>query len=157
MAGATGPQRAVLDTNAWLDWLVFDDPSVGALRAARETGELDIVGSPRGRAELADVLSRPSTRAHAERASARRGSPAPLPAAALLLARYDALVRAADDPPACGLLCRDTDDQPFLDLAVACGARWLLTKDRALLALARSAQRRFGLAIVCPDAFGAAR
>jgi predicted nucleic acid-binding protein len=152
---ADGPPRAVLDTNVWLDWLVFDDPSIAALRAARGAGEVDVVGFPRGRAELADVLARPSTREHALRASARRGAAVPMPAAEALLARYDALATAADDAPGCGLQCRDSDDQPFLDLAVACGARWLLTKDRALLALAAPARRRFSLAIATPAAYGA--
>jgi len=36
--------RLVLDTNVWLDWLVFDDPSVAGMRAACE-------------AELARVLA----------------------------------------------------------------------------------------------------
>jgi predicted nucleic acid-binding protein len=152
---AEAPPRAVLDTNVWLDWLVFDDPSVAALRAARDAREVDIVGFARGRAELADVLARPSTREHALRASARRGAAVRMPDAEALLARYDVLATAAGEAPGCGLQCRDADDQPFLDLAVACGARWLLTKDRALLALAVPARRRYSLAIVPPAAYGA--
>ena len=30
--------RLVLDTNVWLDWLVFDDPAVAPLAATAETG-----------------------------------------------------------------------------------------------------------------------
>jgi predicted nucleic acid-binding protein len=37
------------------------------------------------------------------------------------------------------LRCTDSDDQVFIDLALAEGARWLLTHDRALLKLARRA------------------
>ena len=49
--------------------------------------------------------------------------------------------------PACNLSCRDPDDRKFLDLAVAHRVDWLLSKDRALLAARRFAQRRFGLNI----------
>lgn len=53
-------------------------------------------------------------------------------------------------PPApLNLRCSDADDQIFVDLALAQGARWLITHDRALLKLARRAGGR-GLAIVTP-------
>jgi len=45
--------------------------------------------------------------------------------------------------------CRDADDQKFIDLAVGAGARWLLTRDRALLELRARAQR-LGLSIQTP-------
>jgi predicted nucleic acid-binding protein len=45
--------------------------------------------------------------------------------------------------------CTDPDDQVFIDLALACKARWLLSKDRALLKLARRA-RALGLSIQPP-------
>jgi predicted nucleic acid-binding protein len=57
-------------------------------------------------------------------------------------------------PPHRRLVCRDPDDQMFVDLAVATGARWLLTRDRALLALARHA-RPFGLEVVAPPRWSA--
>ena len=30
--------RLVLDTNVWLDWLVFDDPGIAPLKLAVRTG-----------------------------------------------------------------------------------------------------------------------
>ena len=51
--------------------------------------------------------------------------------------------------PAGPLQCRDPDDQMFIDLALAQRARWLLTRDRALLALARPAAA-YGLEIAAP-------
>jgi len=36
------PLRLVLDTNVWLDWLVFDDPSIAAIKAAVETKRAEI-------------------------------------------------------------------------------------------------------------------
>jgi predicted nucleic acid-binding protein len=143
---------AVLDTNVWLDWLVFADPAIAPVRAAVASGRLRLLGLPRGRDELADVLGRQSVRLQAEAARRRRGlAGGPVPRAAL--AEFDALVAMRPAPPASGLICRDPDDQCFIDLAVAEGARWLLTKDRALLALARQARRRSGLEIVPPGAF----
>ena len=45
--------------------------------------------------------------------------------------------------------CTDPDDQKFIDLALHSGAQWLLSRDRAVLKLAREARQR-GLAIVAP-------
>ena len=62
-------------------------------------------------------------------------------------ARWDALTEEVAVVPPCNLSCRDPDDRKFLDLAVAHRVDWLLSKDRALLAARRFAQRRFGLNI----------
>lgn len=52
---------------------------------------------------------------------------------------YASRVETVAAPPAQVLLprCRDADDQKFLDLAWAAGASHLVTKDKALLVLAR--------------------
>ncbi|HMN80606.1 MAG TPA: putative toxin-antitoxin system toxin component, PIN family [Burkholderiaceae bacterium] len=135
---------AVLDTNVWLDWLVFDDPGVRPLRAAfeerglRPGGGLRLVASEATRAELAAVLQRPRIHPSLPAEAARR------------LDEFDRLVNLVADPPASDLPCRDPDDQMFIDLAVAVGARWLLTKDKALLALARAAWRRHAVRVLDP-------
>jgi len=49
------------------------------------------------------------------------------------------------------LACTDLSDQKFLDLAHTARADWLVTKDKALLKLARRA-RALGLQIVEPGA-----
>jgi predicted nucleic acid-binding protein len=145
--------RAVLDTNAWLDWLVFEDPAMHALRDAILGRRLQPVASARLRAELADVLQREALLAQARAARRRRALP-PDPAPALaLLARFDAVCLLAPDATSCGLTCSDPDDQYWLDLAVAQRAGWLISKDKALLRLARRAGQRFGLRIVTPQAF----
>jgi len=54
------------------------------------------------------------------------------------------------------LHCSDRADQKFIDLALAHGAAWLFTRDRALLKLARRA-RPHGISIATPQAFGAPR
>ena len=52
--------------------------------------------------------------------------------------------------------CSDPDDQKFIDLAVAAGARWLVTRDRAVLRLA-SRMRSAGVLVVTPQAWLAGR
>lgn len=150
------PPAAVLDTNVWLDWLVFADPGVEPLRASHAAGRLRLLGLPRGRDELAEVMCREAVRRQALAARQRRGLPAADLDPAAALAEHDAIVTLLAPPPPCPLLsCSDPDDQCFVDLAVAAQARWLVTKDRALLALARRAARHFGLAIVPPRGFHA--
>ncbi|MCW5609119.1 MAG: PIN domain-containing protein [Rubrivivax sp.] len=130
---------AVLDTNTVLDWLLFRDPGAQALAEALASGALDWVACPAMRTELAQVLSRP--------ALARWR-----PDAGQLLAAFDRHALLHADPPrlpAPALQPSDPDDQVFVDLALACGARWLLSKDRALLKLAGRARLR-GLAILRP-------
>ena len=135
----------VLDTNVVLDWLLFSDPSSTNLAAAIVGGRLRWVASLAMRDELAEVLRRSLAQA--------RGVDA-----AEVLAAWDThvtLVASAPPLPATfGLQCTDRDDQKFLDLALAEGAPWLLSRDHALLKLARRA-RRCGLTITIPDCWQA--
>ena len=50
-------KRLVLDTNVWLDWLVFDEPTLAPLRAAQAAGRVEIVMDEACEAELARVLA----------------------------------------------------------------------------------------------------
>ncbi|MGD9944244.1 MAG: putative toxin-antitoxin system toxin component, PIN family [Burkholderiaceae bacterium] len=131
--------KAILDTNVWLDWLVFDDPGVAPLVGLARTGRLTALGTSRMRDEWRDVIARERFGLDASARSA-------------VLERYDAQVRLCPAAPPCALVCRDPDDQMFIDLAIAEGAQWLLTKDKALLALARRATRHHRLLIARPDA-----
>jgi predicted nucleic acid-binding protein len=54
-----------------------------------------------------------------------------------------------EPPPVHTLRCTDVDDQKFIDLAIATSARWLVTRDRALLKRARRAAP-LGLSIATP-------
>ena len=51
--------RLVLDTNVWLDWLVFDDAGVALLKAAVAAGQAEILIDAACAAELAAVLGYP--------------------------------------------------------------------------------------------------
>jgi putative PIN family toxin of toxin-antitoxin system len=124
MAGVT---RLVLDTNVWLDWLVFDEPAIAPLREAHDARRIEIVMDVACEAELVRVLAYDLGR-HSIDAQAQ----------AVCLARCRGMVRGVPAGWAEGLpQCRDPDDQKFLALAHAARADFLVTKDQALLELAR--------------------
>jgi putative PIN family toxin of toxin-antitoxin system len=140
-AASPGTPLAVIDTNAWLDLFVFRDPGAAALERALREGAVRAVRSAATDAELLAVLQRP---AFAGRCGAERRE--------ALLAAWQAASHRLEARHAAPWACRDPDDQKFLDLAHSVAAAWLITKDRALLHLARRA-RRAGLRIVCPRDF----
>lgn len=139
--------RVVLDTNIWLDWLVFDDPSTRWLAAGWQTGKLTVHASESMRAEFADVITRPQLGLGAARAAA-------------LLARFDRIVTTPATGPArraalptaqaaatFAAHCTDPDDRKFVAFALERGAHYLYSRDRAVLRLARRAVREHGLVI----------
>jgi predicted nucleic acid-binding protein len=143
LPSADGPANrtrpgVVLDTQVVLDWLVFGDAAVAPLALAVQRGDVRWIATAPMHAELMHVLGRgvaADWRPDAGEVSRRflrwseRCEPAP---------------RAA---PA--LRCRDPDDQMFIDLAAAAAARWLFTRDHALLALRRPA-RAHGVTVLRP-------
>lgn len=135
--------RLVLDTNVWLDWLVFRDACVAPLRAAVESGSAEVCIDAACEEELVRVLAYPLGRTVLDAA-----------AQAAALAECRRVARAAAGAPlACRLPpCSDPEDQKFLELARDCRADLLVTKDRALLVLARHAPFR----IVTPGQAGEA-
>jgi predicted nucleic acid-binding protein len=135
--------RAILDTNVWLDWLVFGDPRVAPLAAAIEAGRLAPLATEPMLAEFAAVVARPRFALdEAARAAA--------------CARQRAAVSVLAPAPDCRLPCTDPDDRMFVDLAVAHRVAWLLSRDKALLRLRRIALRRFGLRVGTPEDWRAA-
>ena len=136
------PPRVVLDTNIWLDWLVFDDPAIAALREAQAAGRIAIVIDEACEAELVQVLAY-DLGAHTLDAAAQAACVARCRALATRVS-----VRTDGSLPA----CRDPDDQKFVALAAGAGAGVLVSRDQALLELAR---RVDGLRIVPPERFEA--
>jgi putative PIN family toxin of toxin-antitoxin system len=129
--------RITLDTNVVLDWLVFRNPAVLPLVAAIQEGRVQWVSCMSMRTELARTLGYDNL--------ARWG-----PDREQALATFDTHALLLPEPATLpALRCSDPDDQVFLDLAVAAGAHWLLTHDRALLRLARRA-RPLGVAVIQP-------
>ncbi len=139
----------VLDTNVWLDWLVFDEPSIAPLAAAQAEGAVELCIDADCEAELARVLGYGFGKVALDAA-----------AQAACLARCRALVSRDWTPRRVALRlpdCRDPDDQKFLALALASGAQALVTRDRALLELGRRWKRLLPFAILTPRAWAAQR
>ena len=133
----------VLDTNVVLDWLVFRHPSCARLADHVGAGRIRWIASRAMRDELAHVLQRGVVDAWA-------------PDLATLWATWEQHARPAESIALAGdatrLRCTDSDDQKFIDLALAHRARWLLSRDRAVLKVARRA-RLLGLEVLTPDAW----
>jgi len=122
------PLRLVLDTHIWLDWLVFDDPGVAPIRAAVAAGAVQVFMDARCEEELARVLGYPRRKTTLD---------AEAQAACLAECRRVCSRIAVSEPTDRLPQCRDPDDQKFLELASASGAGALVTRDQALLELAR--------------------
>jgi uncharacterized protein len=140
------PLKLVLDTNVWLDWLVFDDASVAPIRAAAERRSAEIFIDDACADELKKVLGyslRKKIMSAAEQT------------ACLGECRRVAQAVTANSADATDVLpkCRDADDQKFLELARACGADYLITKDLLLLELAQRKVKRTPFGIVTPRDF----
>ena len=135
---APTPPSAVIDTNVLLDFWVFEDPGAAPLRAAVEARRVHVLRSDACVDELSDVLARPALNvAASERCE--------------ILRHWHALARPVGRVFSAPLACSDPHDQKFLDLALTARADWLVTKDKALLRLARRAQRA-GLRVLPPGA-----
>jgi putative PIN family toxin of toxin-antitoxin system len=138
----TSQERIVLDTNVCLDLFVFRDPRWASLLAALDSGAIEAVTRADCRDEYLIVLHYP----HLPLDESTR------PEAAV---RFDALIRVvAPDSRAIRLpVCTDRDDQKFLEIARDAGAAILVTKDKALLKLARRAARDGLFRIMTPEAW----
>ncbi len=136
--------RLVLDTNVVLDMFHWRNPVAAEILTAASNGRVTLVTNSACLAELEHVIRRPEF--GLEEA-----------AVAALLRAYREVVTLGDEATASQPLpglprCRDRDDQKFLELARDAAADLLVTRDKALLTLAR---RKYGLAgfrIVTPEA-----
>jgi predicted nucleic acid-binding protein len=131
----------VLDTQVLLDWRFFGSPACAAWRPP-STSTWRWLATPAMRDELAHVLARGFP--------ARWQTPAEQ-----VLAFFDAHATLVEPPAAAnfsapGLRCTDPDDQKFIDLALALRPAMLVSRDRAVLKLARRAAAH-GVSIVPPQ------
>ncbi|MEW5965432.1 MAG: putative toxin-antitoxin system toxin component, PIN family [Pseudomonadota bacterium] len=125
----------VLDTNVVLDCLHFADPAARPIVQALEAGRIECRVTSAMLDELHRVLGYPALRIDAA-------------TQATIEARYRVLAQCVEAARDATLpRCRDADDQKFLELAAA-GAAVLVSKDRALLKLAR--RRGLGFRILSP-------
>lgn len=132
----------VLDTNVCLDLFVFHDPRWASLLAALESGAVTAVTRADCRAEYLAVLHYP----HLPLDDGSR---------AVAAARFDALIHVvAPDSRAIRLpVCTDRDDQKFLEIARDAGAAILVSKDKAVLKLAKRTARDGLFRIMPPEAW----
>jgi len=129
--------KLVLDTQIWLDWLVFDDPGVRRLRNAVHLGRAEVVLDAACDAELERVLAYDL----GKHSISREAQIAALEQARRLARRVEKV--AVKGLPQCG----DPDDQKFIELAAATKADALVTKDRELLRM----KRRLPFRVVTPQ------
>ena len=121
----------VLDTNIVLDLFVFNDPALATLKPALladlERKQLNWIATADMREELKRVLTYPkiTPRMAFYQISADD-----------VLANFDELSTLAEPAPKAKWVCKDADDQKFIDLAVQHQAT-LLSKDQAVLCMAK--------------------
>lgn len=115
--------RIVIDTNVWLDLLVFRHPACDAIAHALKQGWAQAMATQDMLDELDIVLRRPPF-------LARHANPL------TLLDKVYALIERQSAPAfLTGPQCKDKADQKFIDLAVSTKADFLISKDNAVLKL----------------------
>ena len=115
----------VIDTNVVMDMWVYQDPATPPLLKALQAGAVQWLATPPMREELLRVLDYPHI--------AKRRGLAELSADAVL-AHFDRWANIQAIAPKAPYVCKDEDDQKFIDLAVAHQAL-LLSKDKQVLRL----------------------
>lgn len=142
-ASAPGPHppRLVLDTNVWLDLLVFEDPRCTALRNALEAGRVVAFTRSDCDEEWRRVLDYPALAVDPQRCPV------------LIERRAQLCQRAKGDylPETALPRCRDADDQKFLELARQVDACALVSRDLELLRLDRRCARANFFRVCRPD------
>ena len=131
--------RLVLDSNVWVDWLVFGDPSIAPIRAAVATGDAEVFIDAAGEAELRRVLTYPFGKRLLEEEQR-----------AACMAQCLAMAHRIEPEGPVDFKslpkCKDRDDQKFLEAALAADADYLVTKDEELLVLAKKKHLPFRIA-----------
>ena len=131
--------HVVIDTNVILDMFVYTDPRAQALLGALNLGELQWLATRVMREELARVLRYPHIQKRM--VGLAQGESAPSPAMSLseawerlILESMDARVTYVQVASRASYVCKDVDDQKFIDLAQA-HQSLLISKDKAVLSM----------------------
>ncbi|MEJ1960908.1 MAG: putative toxin-antitoxin system toxin component, PIN family [Gammaproteobacteria bacterium] len=135
--------KLVLDTNVVIDWLVFDDEYLASFRERVRAREIEIVTHSPALNELRRVLEYRELKLDPE----RQAEVLAAYVAQTTLLHWETPAAPAPEPLPKGFpRCRDPDDDPFLHLAWQSRADALVSRDKAVLELARRAPR-FGFRI----------
>jgi hypothetical protein len=135
------PRLVVIDTQSLLDWLVFGNPACAGWDD-RLKNDWKWVFTAEMRGEFDDVVGKgfgPRWPVDSQRTQA---------AWSTLAHRIES---APAMPPGRALRCTDRDDQKFIDLAISSRAEALVTRDKALLRLARRAASLHGVRVCAPS------
>ena len=136
-AGVTAaPERVVLDTNIVLDLWLYKDAATPALREALETKTVQWLATQVMRDELERVLAYTHI---VKRLAFSQLS------ADDILAQFDAHARLMPIASKALYVCKDGDDQKFIDLAAEHTTQ-LISKDKAVLTM-RNRMARLGVAV----------
>ena len=121
--------RLVLDTNVILDLLVFKDPSTEPIRLMLDAKIVDAVRSEASMLELVDVIQRPIFKLSQQEQE-------------MILQAWESLTRLLENTAieSAPFICRDLDDQIFLDMAYSIRPAVLFSKDLRVLELRVSAK-----------------
>jgi putative PIN family toxin of toxin-antitoxin system len=121
--------RLVLDTNVILDLLVFKDPSTEPIRLMLDAKIVDAVRSEASMLELVDVIQRPIFKLSQQEQE-------------MILQAWEGVTRLLENTAieSAPFICRDLDDQIFLDMAYSIRPAVLFSKDLRVLELRASAK-----------------
>jgi putative PIN family toxin of toxin-antitoxin system len=138
----TTPKHVVIDTNVCLDLFVFNDPRWAKLLSGLKDSTIKAFTREDCRQEWLAVLHYP----HLPINDISRGQ---------IINAFDELINCVS--PAQKNLqlprCSDKDDQKFMEIARDAGVETLITKDKALLKLARKNRQAGYFTITTPEQF----
>lgn len=123
----TGKPRVVFDCNILLQAVARENSAAAMCLNLAETGLIQICLSRETLTEAEDVLSRPEIRAHFPDLSDEIVS--------AFLKRLQKLSVLIHPVPKKFSYTRDEDDEPYINLAIAAGADFIISRDRDLLDL----------------------
>jgi len=130
------PVRVVLDTNIVLDLWLYQDPATPVLQEALNSKTVQWLATQVMRDELERVLAYPHI--------VQRLALSQLTAQDMLL-KFDAHAQLVPIAAKAQFVCKDKDDQKFIDLAAEHQAQ-LISKDKAVLTM-RNRMARLGVAV----------
>ncbi|WP_295756976.1 putative toxin-antitoxin system toxin component, PIN family [Undibacterium sp.] len=136
------PILVVIDTNVCLDLFVFNDTRWLHLLEGLKNGNIEAVTRADCHSEWLAVLEYPHL-------------PIKIETKKNIIDMFDTLITIVAPPEKSIILprCSDKDDQKFLEIARDTNAKALITKDKALLKLARKIQLSASYSILTPEKF----